>query len=108
MAIAESKSAEVVGAGTTDFVPLGPEGAIVTVDAVDADGNSSAFGSASVSLLYSPDGKMQGVAVDPTGVEVSGKTDGFSREMSGPGYVAASRTGAGSERIKISVVDIKK
>lgn len=106
MSIAEVKSAEVSANSQSAWVPTGPCGAVVSVDSVDGAGVSTSWGGASVDLLYSPDGKMASEVQDFNGSLITGKTDGFSVEVTRRGYVAILPSGVTTETIKLLVEDV--
>lgn len=103
MAISSFEYADLTANGDSDWVPVDRPGLTVTVDCVDASGESAAWGSVEATLLYSPDAKMR-AAVQESGSAVTG-TDGFCREMQVSGYVAVAGTGISGETLRIRVQD---
>lgn len=91
--------ADVSANGDSDWIRVEEPGISITVDSVDGSGNSADWGSVSATLLYSPDGKMRAVVTE-NGSAVSG-TDGFTREVTVPGYYAVAVTGVSGETIRI-------
>jgi hypothetical protein len=103
VATSETNSAELTADGTSAFVPLSPNGSVVSVDCVDANGNSTSWGGASVNLLYSPDGQMVTSARDGAG-DVSNQLDGFSRKFMVRGFVAMQVSNYSSGTLRLFVV----
>jgi len=90
-------------AATSEWVPLGTSGGMACIDSVDANGNSTGWGSATATLLYSPDGKMICSGEDVNG-DVQDKADGFAREFDMGGFVAILSGGSFSgETLRITV-----
>lgn len=102
MAIANRNYADITANGTSDWVPLNQPGLVASVDCVDANGESAAWGSVNASLLYSPDGKMQSAVKNDSGTAITG-TDGFSEIMNATGYVGVSATGISGETLRVKV-----
>ena len=106
MAIAEVNYADITADGDTSWVASPAGGCVVAVDSVDSDGNSAAWGSATASLLYSPDGSMR-TAVSENGTDITGKSDGFSRVFRGiKGFFAIAGSGISSETLRIKTVPL--
>jgi hypothetical protein len=88
--------------GTSGWVTLGQDGGVVSVDCVDPVTNESmSWGGATAALLYSPDTRMKTAVSDESGA-VSG-TDGYSRILPYPGFVAIEVTNYSAGKFRISV-----
>jgi len=97
--MSDNQYADLAEDGDSEWVSL-RGGSMVSVDCVDSNGVSTAWGGATVALLYSPDARMRCAANDVNG-DITG-TDGFCRNMDGVyGFVAiaVSSYGGGTFRI---------
>lgn len=102
----ENAYADISANGDTDWVSL-RGGAMVSVDCVDGNGDSTSFGGATVTLLYSPDAKMRCTVSDSSG-DVTG-TDGFCRNMENLcGFVAINVASYSSGKFRICSTKGKK
>lgn len=102
MAVANKNFADLTANGTSEWVQLHRPGLVVSVDCVDADGESAAWGDTNATLLYSPDAKMACTVKNESGQAITG-TDGFTELMVVTGYVAVSATGIDGERLRVKV-----
>lgn len=102
MAIANRNYADLTANGTSDWVPVKQPGTVITVDCVDADGESAAWGSVNATLVYSPDGKMLATLEDESGDAITG-TDGFAHVLVPTGYVGVVATGISGETLRVKV-----
>lgn len=102
--IAQGNFADLSGSdGDSDWVSVNSPGLTVTVDCVDANGDSEAFGSVTASLLYSPDAKMRAVVELDDGTKITGRTAAFARTIRTEGYVAVAGANMSGKTLRIKV-----
>ena len=103
MAITDESTTDLEVNGYSDWVLAGDPGKVVMVDCVDENGDSAAWGSVSVTLLYSIDGKMRSVLEDKNDGLIENRTAGFSKVLDASGYVSILASGISGQTVRLSV-----